>query len=310
MIKHIRWTAILATALIVMALPVQSEIASKRVSSLQSRVDALLVTFDLTARRYDIARTAFKLKQAQVEAGTATAGELAPLQEQLAFLEAQMRQNDLELLDAKRLVKLAGPVDVELTEASLRQVAEALTKATGLQIGVDGGVKDDPQRAFTLKVQGAPLGQVLEQIADSAKVLIAPEESGGVVLVPEAYGSINGQSVSPTVTYQPWSNDWAIVGAYSATIGQRWLGLIQAAAPVPAPSSMMGLTTGGYAVIGSPQYLVAGMGPDMFVVGEPGTNEKGELGLWLQFYKIAGNKVTPGIRYFHHFAAAQAEAPK
>lgn len=316
MIKHIRWTAILIAALVLAALPVHSEVASTRVSSLQGRVDALQATIDLAARRHEITRTAFMQKQAQVDAGAAPASELAPLQEQLLVLEAELKQIEPQLRDAKRLVKLASPVDVELKDASLRQVAEALTKATGLQITVDGGIKDDPQRNFTLTVRGAPLAQILEQIADSAKVLIAPEEEGGVVLVPEAYSSVNGQSIASVSRNAPWSNDWAMaVGGYPTPVGQRWLRLIEAVntAWTFADLGLLrrpGQTTAPAAPVwaagGTPQPVITSMSPNTFIVGEPGTNDKGEPGMWLTFYSIDSGKMIPGIKYFHRFTPPAA----
>jgi hypothetical protein len=243
------------------------------------------------------------------------------LEEERAELEASLAHGLSNLRDAECLARLAAPVDVEVNEASLRQVAAALTKATGLQISVDERIKDDPKRVFTLKVQGAPLGQIVEQIADGADVLIAPAKDG-IAFVAQARGSINGTDVAAPSRTSPWSTEW-VMGGYARPAGQKWLGLIEAVntawtsadfgllrrpgqTTAPAAPTWAEGGTPAWAGGGTPQPVITSMSPKTFIVGEPGTNDKGEPGMWLTFYSIDSGKMVPGIKYFHRFAVPEA----
>lgn len=79
----------------------------------------------------------------------------------------------MPLLDQDpRYAVLMRPVDVTLDRATVRQLGEALSKASNLTITVDKVVPEDIR--LTVDARGVALATVLEAVARQAKLIIAP----------------------------------------------------------------------------------------------------------------------------------------
>lgn len=265
---------------------------SRSTSSIQGQVDSLRVSVQYMKTMLDLmSRKRDDLKE-RVRAGLAPESELAQADAELMEAMTRLEQTVSALQEVERLAALAKPVDADLKSAGIRQAAEVLSKAGSVRITVDSGVPEDLY--VTLQAKRTPLGAVLEMMADSAHLVIAPGENGSIVLAPMGEIEINGQKVTVWASNLPWTEEWPLGGAANSPVGQRWLSLRQAAAPAPA------IPAGRWPMGSSSQTLLTSMGPGSFVIGEPGS-EKGEPGLWLTFYSVDHGRVVPGTKYFHRF---------
>jgi hypothetical protein len=102
---------------------------------------------------------------------------------------------------------LQRPIDVELREASVRQAAQAMSQAAGMEIEVEASVSAETR--LTVVARGVPLENVLDAVARQSGLMIAPKEDG-VVLKPSPSLEVNGQRTRFMSPYAPWSIEWGI----------------------------------------------------------------------------------------------------
>lgn len=117
----------------------------------------------------------------------------------------------------------ARPVDLRLSDASVRQAAQALAQASGLTITVDKAVSD--QTRLSVEARRVPLANVLETVARQANLLIAPAPNG-VLLTTVPTLKVNGPGGVQSETFGsfPWSDAWGIpptanLGSLSGGLG-------------------------------------------------------------------------------------------
>lgn len=141
-----------------------------------------------------------------------------------AQITEQMSQLQQELTAANRLRSLASPVDVTLKSSTIRQAAEALSRASKLSIAVDPKVPQDVK--VNAEAQNVPLGAVLEVIANAAALIISPTADGGLLLRVPGTLVVDGATYITDGDTAPWSDDWGVsTGVTGSIIGRKWLGL-------------------------------------------------------------------------------------
>jgi hypothetical protein len=197
---------------------------------------------------------------------------------------------------------LHRPIDIELRDATVRQMAETMAKSTGLNISVDRAVPDATR--VSLEAHHVPVVTVLDAVGRQANLLIAPVREGdareivGIQLTRPAMLRVNGQeqSVASTPTF-PWASEWGIPptadtlsGEYALARGQYLLsqyqsGLTARAVPVEAGVADVATTFSGPSGPSGPLTMTA-VGSDLVVVAEPGAGERGEPGAWLTLYRL------------------------
>ena len=120
------------------------------------------------------------------------------------------------VLNDPRFASLRKLVDLDLKDASLREVAQSLAKASGVSIQVDDKVPATAR--ITMQANRVPLADVLNAVAGQAEVAIDPigaatGHSAGVLLRPWPRLLVsNGSSLTTGEYYQtgnaPWSDKW------------------------------------------------------------------------------------------------------
>lgn len=186
-----------------------------QVSTLKSQAKQLEIQLSAVDERIRAA------KQRQ-SAGLATPDELAALETKAAQLKESVSETGRELTMAERLKMLADPVDVTLKSSTIRQAAGALSLASKLKIAVDLKVPQDIH--VNAEAQGVPLGAVIEVIANSAGLVIAPSDDGGLLLRMQGKLVVDATSYVSDSDSFPWSDDWGI-GRRGSPVGRIWLGL-------------------------------------------------------------------------------------
>jgi hypothetical protein len=211
-----------------------------KVSHLSIRLTALKAQYDTLSRIASSAR-------ARVNAGIAPSDDMLIPTADAQVAASKLEQCTMALRNAQRLEALAKPMDIVFKSASIRQAAEALSRAAGISITVDEGV---PKNIYVkTQAHGVPLGAVLEVIADTAHLVIAPDDQGGLLLRVSGRISINGKSVAYDSLNLPWSEEWTAppcAGGYVA-LGHRWLRLIENLDyldPEPTPPTKPGENSG------------------------------------------------------------------
>jgi hypothetical protein len=216
---------------------------------------------------------------------------------------------------------LRRPIDIELREATVRQMAETMSKSTGLRIVVDAAVPETTR--LSLEAHHVPLVTVLDAVGRQANLLIAPEPDDdkgvtGILLTRPAMLKVNGreQFVSATPTF-PWSSEWGIPPTAEALSSTYTFGSLAKLAqdqnvlagrqgetllsPVPL-SELSGVVPGPPAP--GPLTMTA-VGSDLLAVAETGVSEKGEAGAWLTLYRLQkdGKGMTRLGSTFHAYHA-------
>lgn len=197
-------------------------------------VDAQISALESQAKQLEIKFTALKeqirLAKKQAEEGQASPSEPNDLEAQAAQLEQQLMQVMRELKIAERLKRLASPIDVTLKSSSVRQAAEALSRASKLSIAVDAKVPQNIK--VNAEAQSVPLGAVIEVIANAAGLVIAPTADGGLVLRLQGKLVVDDKSYVSDADSFPWSDDWGLIPQtyVMVAVGSRWLGLFPSGA--------------------------------------------------------------------------------
>lgn len=122
------------------------------------------------------------------------------------------------------VMRLYRPVSVDLRDASLGQAASMIADASNVPIHVDGRV---PATRVSLSARDVPLGVVLEQLAQQANVLIAPESStnGWLNRIDQSLRLVPAPALQPeagaavAAPYAPWSDAWGlnpVAGAFTS----------------------------------------------------------------------------------------------
>lgn len=210
----------------------------------------------------------------------------------------------LPLLDQDpRYTALMRPVDVTLDRATVRQLSEALAKASGLTIVVDKAVPEDVR--LTVDARGVPMATVLEAVARQAKLLIAPPPKGvqGVTLKPPPSLKIDNQPIREFPSpHAPWSDEWFAQQKPGMGMG-NWPKIAPTFMP-PAIDMFGGM---GRAVRGSSgSFSIAALGDRLLAVAEPSVGSKGESGLLLSLYRIDNGQLKKVITFFHRLASGES----
>lgn len=303
--KHFRRIVtllVLAAALLpTRSLAAGTALGRGQTASIQSRVESLRTEMFYIQMRADMLTRERDSARERVKAGLAPENVLTTLEAQLAELMSKMSLAETELQEAVRLAALTKAVDVDFKSAGIRQAAETLSKAADIRIAVKNNVPKDLY--VTLSAQHSPLGTVLELMAMTANLSIAPGENGSIVLAPWSRITIDGKEVAVGGS-QPWSDEWPFSGVLDTRYGQIWTGLLAAGIPDSIPQGY----ASQWSFAGTQQPLVAGLSASTFIVGEPGKNDKGEPGILLTYYSIDRGRIVPGVRHFHHFAVEDPES--
>jgi hypothetical protein len=165
------------------------------------------------------------MTNAKVNLGAADASDVIPLKSKLSQLETQIDVLKDKLQDANRVDAISHPISVTLKSADIRKAAEALSQAAKVKITVDEKV---PKNLYvSIQATEAPLGAILEVIANTAKLTIVPSDDGGIVLKIPGKILVNGENVDLKGSNEPWSDEWGIVYVPNFSdrflrLGRRW----------------------------------------------------------------------------------------
>jgi hypothetical protein len=191
----------------------------------RSRVRVLQAQAQLAETQLGEAERRLALQDERVRSGAEPVASADEAKSQLVQRKIVFEAVKAALQDAMFASSLAQPVDVDLKASTITQAAEALSRASGVQIVVvpalrvaKATVGPAPQPSdvrVTLKSSGVPLAAVLEAIAEGAPMLIAPGDHA-VVLKPVPTMDVNGEKrwVHPRTT--PWSDEWGAEGRSTA----------------------------------------------------------------------------------------------
>lgn len=255
----------------------------------RNQLDALRTEYADLGYQVSATQEKVRVAKAKVDDGLATNADLGAANLELHQAITRLDQCESKMKQTGRLVKLADPVDLTLKSAGIRQVAETLSRVSGLSIAVDPKVPVNILVSTT--AQGVPLGGVLETIAISANLTIFPSDSG-VLLKPSGVLQTDEHSFVVRSDNWPWSDDWGVVGT-GGLLGRRWLRLFECG---PAPAAQ---ASSAPAACSAQSLALAGVGPNTLVVSEPATGPQGEPGYWLTLYQLKSGKLIPGSRSFY-----------
>lgn len=159
-------------------------------------------------------------------------------QRELEVAEREMQRIQEELSDRIKALEdakfaksrvLLRPVAVELKNATVRQAAEALSKATQVPIEVTPDAPDDLR--LTIQARGVSFGAVLQAIAKQANLKIAPGEMG-IVLNSWPMVAVNGQFQVFKGAWAPWASEWGALPGYQTSEGWEFPGEAEPLRPV------------------------------------------------------------------------------
>lgn len=206
-------------------------------------IDQQLSALQSMMKQLTIQNNALKEKirgtKARIDQGITSPGEvdMASLEAQAMQIEEQMKQVQRALTMTQRLLSLSRPVDITLKSSTIRQAAEALSRASKLTITVDPKVPQDVR--VNAEAQNVPLGAVIEVIANAAGLIIAPTDDGGLLLRLPGKLVVDGTSYVSEGGSAPWSNDWGMESRWAAgtQVGSKWQVLLIFSG---MPTGMMG----------------------------------------------------------------------
>lgn len=294
----------------------------------------------------DLIKDKTQTLRARYEAGTATMTELRNAELELVQAQGALAAAQAEATREKRLQDLNRYVDVDLQGATVRQAAQALSKASGMSIKVDDRVPNEAR--LTVRGRSVPMAVLLDRLGNRANLMISPSEDGqGVELDVWPALELDGERTIYKGPLAPWSTEWGtvpITGVYQSESlplpGE--IGASQPPGPVgsspsatvPGRSSPLRPTggagseglSGGYpGMMGGPGLGMPGMasaaassasavasigvGNGSIVVAEPGVKD-GQAGLWLTVYKLSGNSLLKIGTGFHKSGATSSPTRK
>lgn len=118
---------------------------------------------------------------------------------------ADLSYNPISFKHAPDSPMLRQAIDVDMRNSTIRQAAEAITRASGISIRVDDKVPTDAR--LTVTAQKIPLTTVLEAIARQTELDIEPEEKG-ILLRNWPVLEVNGEKKVYVGRNEPWSDLW------------------------------------------------------------------------------------------------------
>ncbi|HZP83356.1 MAG TPA: hypothetical protein VFB21_17060 [Chthonomonadaceae bacterium] len=201
-----------------------------------------------------------------------------------------------------RYAVLMRPVDVTLDHATVRQLAEALAKASGLTIVVEKAVPEDVR--LTVDARGVPMATVLEAVARQAKLLIAPPPKGsqGVTLkLPPSLQIDNQPRKEFPTLHAPWSDEW--FAPQKGAGFPRVYEFAHTLAPTVSADVFGGLTK--VARGSSGPFSIAALGDRFLAVAEPSVGSNGESGVLLSLYRLDNGQLKKVSTFFHRLASGE-----
>src|SRR5579871_396922 len=207
---------------------------------------------------------------------------------------------------------LQRAIDVDLSNSTVRQAAEAISKASGVLIQVDSKVPaEDRLKVVTQRI---PLGTVLEAIAEQTHLAIEPDEhpSGvlNIVLRTWPVMEVNGTKQILVGRNEPWSDDWdklprTVAFPVQDPRGHAPTGNFSPFFSTLPPGGVEPVGRGGmvlpYAGMGNGLTMTA-LNDHSFVVAEPAFGPNGENGVLLTVYRLDGAQLRSVSTAFHKLA--------
>lgn len=223
---------------------------------------------------------------------------------------------------AKRLAPLLKKVDVKFDNATVAQAAEALSKASGVQIKVDDTISNTTR--LTVEARKIGLASILESVALQAGLIIEPinMEKGdiGVELVSPPMLRVNDRVQKFPQSASPWSTRWGtpptrrfiytsrVPGVWNYSTGQG--STISRAYANGISAEVMGniasldklrdaisITTGNRVVVsGEKGTTIEVTKPGTVTITEAGKNDKNEDGYWTTVYTLKDGELTKQSR--------------
>ncbi len=227
--------------------------------------------------------------------------------------ERDKRVKDMDL--AKRLVPFSKLVDVKFDNATIKQAAEALSKASGLQIRADDSIPESTR--VTVEARKIQLSMVLESIARQSGLTIDPinKDRGdlGAFLTQPPMLRVNDKVTNYRPSLSVWSNAWGISPTRRLIFSSTPLGTRAAQGGIGVygngksaevyANTLKGLSrTGTFTTLttmnGETAVRIAGdktikLAKDgTITIIEPGKNDQGEDGYWTTVYTNKANGLT------------------
>jgi hypothetical protein len=172
--------------------------------SLQDQIKAL----ESQAATFTIALEA---KKKQVEAGAGNPLELFTVQDQLRTVQMQIASLKRVMEHEQRAAPLKRAIDLQARDVPVRELAQALAKASGVAVEVDEDVPNETR--LTVQARRVPLATVLEAVGRQADLMISPSPKGVRLRTWPSLEVQSSKSSSPVreVFYGglvPWSDEW------------------------------------------------------------------------------------------------------
>ncbi|MGV3725038.1 MAG: hypothetical protein ACO1SX_29410 [Actinomycetota bacterium] len=233
--------------------------------------------------------------------------------------------------DYRRSAILLTRASIDLQNATVRQAAEALSRATRVAIQVDAQVPENLR--LTVSARGITLGAVLEAVARQASLKVAPA-NGGVAITTWPMVDVNGQIQVFKGPWAPWATEWGQLPGNLSTNGWSFPGEPEGAAATDpdagigfAPGGvglpMVGGAPGGYPGLASGQPIslfprdsaagqttprgrsaataasLTALGDRQIALAEPGRGPAGQPGVWIAVYRLEGTLLKKIATAFH-----------
>lgn len=176
-------------------------------------------------------------------------------------------------------IQLQQAIDIELKQASIRQMAETIRISTGLPLRVDDRVPTDTK--VTVAAHSVPVSEILEAVSRQSNLRIDMDNQG-VVLTRPAFlhvgGGKSGEGEDRGETV--WSADWDVPP--TATGGIRYRpGINKIAGGSFSLNSRFNSNSASSSGIS-----VVTLGNNRLVVIEPGNGSDGRPGVWMTVYRV------------------------
>ncbi len=255
------------------------------------------------------AAVAEKAAKARFEAGLCPMAEWDEARARRERAEIALMAAQQVLAEAQRIEALAMPVDMDLKDATVQQVASVLSTATGVSVDVSPQLATSTQR-ITAKARSVPIATLLENIAAAVPLSIAPSDSGGIILRPAPSLQVGGKTVPQPEAHAPWSAEWDRYPEPALPLGaiRGWRGALPTARPAmpSAPPAPQLVDLG-------PQVSVAAAGEGQFVLAERGVAPDGRPCVLLSLYRVVNGqmkRIDTAVHRLTQAAPKPASAPK
>lgn len=261
-----------------------------------------------------IDRQALERARARFAAGRIEQDDVLKAEGRVRMTEQSIEQLQEKAAREAQLLLLQRPVNIRLTDASLKQAAVAISQAAGLPVMVDADVP--AEKRLTVDAKGVTLGLVLETLAQKADLMLAPDPKG-IRMTDWPVIEVDGQKMVRRSDLAPWSEDWTGYLYYGGLHDARGpfasgggvvisrgapQGFAEAVTPpVAVPGDAAALVPQHFA--GFPRLgggvSISPLGDRNVVVAEPGSGPAGEAGFWLTVYRLEGERLKKVSDTFH-----------